>query len=127
MQEQIFKDLEKIGHKFSKIEKELEMPQNYLARFKKPENKLPEKWVAPLQKYIERHLINEASQNAVYPLTPAEAEIAPPPKPRMAVKSDGNLSLAPSPEALARAQIAFDKINKERKQILQHEAKTISA
>jgi recombination protein RecA len=55
MQQELFKDLELLGHKFSNIERELEMPQNYLSRFKNPENKLPEKWFGPLRNYIERY------------------------------------------------------------------------
>lgn len=60
MQQEIFKDLEKIGHSFSKIETDLGMPKNYLSRFKNPENKLPEKWFEPLQKYIAKHLPSKA-------------------------------------------------------------------
>ena len=56
MQQQLFKDLEIIGHKFSNIEKELEMPNNYLSRFKNPENKLPEKWIEPLRLYVTKYL-----------------------------------------------------------------------
>lgn len=55
MQQELFKKLELLGHKFSKIERELEMPQNYLSRFKNPDNKLPEKWIEPLRNYIEKH------------------------------------------------------------------------
>lgn len=69
MQEQLFKDLEKLGHRFSNIEKELEMPQNYLSRFKNPENKLPKKWMTPLQTYLQRHTLNVSSQKANYPLS----------------------------------------------------------
>lgn len=58
MQEQIFKDLEKIGTKFSKIEIELGMPKNYLSRFKNPANKLPEKWIEPLAGFVKKHQKN---------------------------------------------------------------------
>lgn len=71
MQEQIFKDLEIIGHRFSKIEEELEMPKNYLSRFKNPKNKLPDKWVDPLNNYISRHNIS-TKKETTYPLTPKD-------------------------------------------------------
>lgn len=60
MQQELFKKLEILGHKFSKIERELEMPQNYLSRFKNPENKLPEKWIEPLKTYIEKYELKTA-------------------------------------------------------------------
>lgn len=72
MQMQIFKDLEKLDHKFSNIESDLGMPKNYLSRFKNPENVLPKKWVEPLQNYILKYLPNEASEKAEYPLTENE-------------------------------------------------------
>ena len=56
MQEQIFKDLEKLGHKFSNVEEAIGCPKNYLSRFKNPENVLPKKWIEPLQDYIKKHL-----------------------------------------------------------------------
>lgn len=55
MQKQLFKDLETLGHKFSKIEEEIGCPKNYLSRFKNPENILPAKWIEPLRNYISKH------------------------------------------------------------------------
>lgn len=65
MQQEIFKELELLGHKFSNIERELEMPQNYLSRFKNPDNKLPEKWFEPLKKYIEKYKLAAAEKETV--------------------------------------------------------------
>jgi hypothetical protein len=109
MQEKIFKDLEKIGHKFSNIEEEIGCPKNYLSRFKNPENVLPNKWIEPLQNYIHKHLHNEVSQKAVYPLTTSEVI----PATKMVVKSNGELTLKPSDEKLQKLKLAMDALNKD--------------
>lgn len=109
MQAEIFKDLEKIGHKFSNIEEEIGCPKNYLSRFKNPENVLPSKWIEPLQNYIHRHFPNEASQKSVYPLTQEEVI----PATKMVVKSNGELTLKPSDEKLKALKITMDKIEKD--------------
>jgi recombination protein RecA len=112
MQEQIFKDLEKIGHKFSKIEEELEMPKNYLSRFKNPENSLPGKWVDPLLNYIQRHTISEAPLSAVYPITPEEVIPVIEPKTELVVDKAG-VKEKPSKEAFKELRLTMDKINKD--------------
>jgi hypothetical protein len=75
MQEQIFKDLEKIGTKFSKIEVELGMPKNYLSRFKKPENKLPIKWIGPLMDFIKKSP-NTAHEYMAHPVEKYDGPMA---------------------------------------------------
>jgi recombination protein RecA len=100
MQEQIFKDLEILGHKFSKIEEELEMPKNYLSRFKNPENVLPAKWVQPLVDYVLK--FTEVKQEI--PVIE--------PKTKLVVEKSG-LKLKPSDKIFAAATEAMDKINKD--------------
>lgn len=96
MQEQIFKDLEIIGHKFSKIETELEMPKNYLSRFKDPKNILPKKWIEPLQGYI---LANKP--------TPIKEEMT-----ELVVDNTG-LKERPSAAKKTLVNETIDKINKD--------------
>lgn len=100
MQEQLFKDLENLGHKFSKIEEELEMPKNYLSRFKDPKNALPQKWVQPLVDY----LLKFTKGGDVPDIQP---------KTKMVVAESGKLKLKPSDKVGAVANETMDKINKD--------------
>lgn len=111
MQQEIFKNLEAIGHKFSDIEKSIGMPKNYLSRFKDPKNILPKKWIDPLLQYIEKYAVTPETTKVPEP--PPIKEATPFPNPKMVVKSNGALSLTPSPEKLKAAQEAVDKINKD--------------
>ena len=109
MQEQIFKDLEKIDIKFSKIEEELEMPKNYLSRFKNPENVLPKKWIEPLQLFILKH-------TKVIDIPPEEltTDPLPPPDPKTKLIVDKTgLKEKPDDEAMKRLRSVMDKCNKD--------------
>jgi len=54
MQEDIFSMLEIVRVPFTQIEGILNMPKNYLSRFKNPKNKMPEKWVTAMNEYLEK-------------------------------------------------------------------------
>jgi recombination protein RecA len=104
MQVQIFADLEKLNIKLSQVEEEIGCPKNYLSRFKNPDNILPQKWVKPLQDFLWKRTI----------IVPSEKEKQEAIEtPVMAIKSNGTLSLAPSPEKLERLQQTLDSINKD--------------
>ncbi len=112
MQEQIFRDLEKLGCKFSNVETALDMPKNYLSRFKNPENKLPEKWIEPLIGYIKTQ--NGTAFKSIEFEKDAKTEtIASLPAPVMKITAKGELSLAPSPEQLKKMDDAIAGIRKD--------------
>ena len=112
MQEQIFKDLEKIDIKFSKIEEELEMPKNYLSRFKNPENILPKKWIEPLQNFILKHtrVADEVPEPKVE--EPVAEEVQEEPKTKLVVDA-GGLKEKPSDEADKKMKEVRDQCNKD--------------
>lgn len=101
MQEQIFKDLEILGHKFSKIEEELGTPKNYLSRFKDPKNVLPAKWVNPLQEYILKHTIVK------------EVEPIPLEERTELVVDEVGIKETPSKKVIQAASETMNKINKD--------------
>lgn len=114
MQQQIFKDLEKIGIKFSKIEEELGIPKNYLSRFKNPENVLPKKWFEPLQEFIKKNLVDKkpepvfAGQKEELPTKPEPVKSK-----RLAVNSVMGLVEKPSPESEKKLKDVMDRCNKD--------------
>lgn len=96
MQEQIFKNLETLGHKFSTIEEEIGCPKNYLSRFKNPENKLPTKWIKPLLDYLKKHEPVKVNE----------------PRTQLVVEKEG-LRERPTVEISAKAKAANEAINKD--------------
>lgn len=103
MQEQIFKDLEKLGHKFSTVEETIGCPKNYLSRFKNPENILPKKWIEPLQGYIKKHLIAPVK---------IDMTITPVPATKLVVTKSG-LQEKPSAERIQKLRELTEKMNKD--------------
>jgi recombination protein RecA len=103
MQEKLFKDLENLGHKFSKIEEEIGCPKNYLSRFKNPENVLPQKWVQPLQDYIEKNQPKKPMAPAI-DINEKRTELV--------VDSTG-LKEKPAKKLVAAVSETNDKINKD--------------
>jgi len=97
MQELIL-ELKKIvenGVKKSDLEESIGLPKNSLSAVLGGAKEMPESWVPKIKSYLQ---------------TP----IAPPdPKVTMSVAPSGALSLAPSPEAIARMKDTLDKINKD--------------
>lgn len=115
MQQQIFKDLEKIGIKFSKIEEELGIPKNYLSRFKNLDNVLPKKWIEPLQQFIKKNLKSTKEPELV--LAGKKEEIISKPEPvkskRLAVNAVMGLVEKPSPEREKKLKEVMDRCNKD--------------
>lgn len=115
MQQQIFKDLEKIGIKFSKIEEELGIPKNYLSRFKNLDNVLPKKWIEPLQQFIKKNLKSIKEPEPI--LAGKKEEIISKPEPvkskRLAVNAVMGLVEKPSPEREKKLKEVMDRCNKD--------------
>lgn len=99
MEELIF-ELKKIvdaGTKKSELEESIGLPKNSLSAVLGGSKDMPESWVPKIKEFLSKPL----------------AEPSPIELPQMKVNSGGNLSLAPSKEALERAKEAMDKINKD--------------
>ena len=115
MQQQIFKDLEKIGIKFSKIEEELGIPKNYLSRFKNLDNVLPKKWIEPLQQFIKKNLKSIKEPEPI--LAGKKEKIISKPEPvkskRLAVNAVMGLVEKPSPEREKKLKEVMDRCNKD--------------
>ncbi len=118
MQEQLFKDLSELGIKLSKVERDLEMPQNYLSRFKNLLNPLPTKWFEPLKSYIEGKKSNveiienapiEVKKGADENLKNNESEISNSKTKKVPPISTTPRSLSES----CKLQAVIDKINKD--------------
>lgn len=108
MQQEIFKSLEEFGIKLSQVEDAIGCPQNYLSRFKKPENVLPKKWIQPLLDFLDKYRKDNGLNGQ--PDTEAVKKIQ---TPVMAVNAKRKLDLTPSKEKLIALQEAVDGINKD--------------
>lgn len=98
--EELILELKKIvdaGTKKSELEDSIGLPKNSLSAVLGGSKDMPESWVPKIKEFLSRPL----------------AEPTPIGLPQMSVNHDGNLSLAPSKEALQRAKEAMDKINKD--------------
>lgn len=88
------KRLVEAGTKKTELEEAIGLPKNSLSAVLNGSKEMPESWKPKIEAYLYSP-IAEAAQ------------------PKMAVKSNGNLSLTPSEDKLRRAQEAIDKINKD--------------
>jgi recombination protein RecA len=99
MQELIL-ELKKIvesGTKKSDLEESIGLPKNSLSAVLGGSKDMPESWVPKIKEFLSRPIA-----------TPSPVELS-----QTKVTANGDLSLAPSKEALERAQEAIDKINKD--------------
>src|SRR6185437_8923752 len=93
------KKLNENGIKKSKIETDLGMPNNCLSRFMSQEDGslMADKWVEPLTAYVQEHGQPKPVEES----------------PKMIVKKNGDLSLAPSDEKMKRLNEAVASIKKD--------------
>lgn len=83
----------------SQLEESIGLPKNSLSIVLLGKKAMPESWIPKIQEFLKA------------PIEPTPTPVSTPP--RMVVKKTGELSLAPSPEALKRMQEAIDGINKD--------------
>src|SRR6266542_5177898 len=98
--EELILELKKIveaGTKKSELEESIGLPKNSLSAVLGGSKDMPESWVPKIKEFLSKPL----------------AEPSPVELPQMKVTAKGDLTLAPSKEALERAKEAMDKINKD--------------
>lgn len=100
MQELIKKLQEMVdaGSKKADLEESIGLPKNSLSAVLNGKVDMPKKWIPKLEAFFTK------------PIAETNGEVS---APKMVVKSNGKLSLAPSPETIEKMNLAIEKINKD--------------
>lgn len=105
--QELIEELKKIvenGVKKSDLEESIGLPKNSLSAVLSGSKEMPESWVPKIKAYLQKPIAEKNMEMA-----PLDKEATR----KMVVTCSGELNLTPSKEALERAKIAMDKINKD--------------